>query len=224
MEASEAESLWDAVGPAYESAYSANPTLLSTIQHAISLLPPHAHVLDAGCGTGVPVARALAAAGMHVTGIDLSGEMVALARRAVPAGSFTQVSMTEYHPPPQHFDGVFVVFSQMQLPHAAFAAVMRRFVAALRAGGVVVLVGVPSDNYVPEEGMYEEGGYVQGFPAPFMGRLVKTTLFTVRGSEAFVRGLGLEVVSTVVKQFLPKGETVPEDQFFLVARKPGSRE
>jgi len=38
-----------------------------------------------------------------------------------------------------------------------------------------------------------------------------------------VRGLGLEVVSSVVKQFLPKGETVPEDQFFLVARKSGSK-
>ncbi|MCJ1293471.1 hypothetical protein MMC34_005026 [Xylographa carneopallida] len=222
MDASEAEHLWDSVGAAYETAYSANPTLLSTLSTAIALLPPHAHVLDAGCGTGVPVASTLAAAGMQVTGIDLSGEMVALAQRAVPAGDFTKVSMTAYAPP-RVFDGVFVVFSHMQLPYAAFADVMRRFVAALAEGGVLVLVGVPSDNYVADEGMYDAGGYVQDFPAPFMGHLVKTTLFTVKGNEAFVRGLGLEIVSTVVKQFLPKGETVPEDQFFIVARKQGSK-
>ena len=148
--------------------------------------------------------------------------MVALAQRAVPAGSFTQVSMTDYAPP-RVFDGVFVVFSHMQLSYAEFGAVMRRLVGALAVGGVLVLVGVPSDNYVLDRGCYEEGGYVQGFPAPFMGRLVKTTLFTVAGSEAFVRGFGLEVVSCVVEQFLPKGETVPEDQFFLVARKPESK-
>ncbi|MCJ1381020.1 hypothetical protein MMC17_004129 [Xylographa soralifera] len=219
MESSEAEHLWDSVGLAYQSAYSDNPTLLSTIQHAITLLPPHAHVLDAGCGTGVPVARALSAASMHVTGIDLSGEMIALAQHAVPAGTFIKVSMTDYRPS-RVFDGVFVVFSQMQLSHAEYSATMRGFVGALAEGGVLVLVGVPSDNYVQDRGTYEEGAYVQGFPAPFMGHLVKTTLFTIQGNEDFLRGLGLEVVSSVTKQFVPKGETVPEDQFFLVARKP----
>ncbi|MCJ1401437.1 hypothetical protein MMC11_004650 [Xylographa trunciseda] len=224
MEASEAEHLWDSVGLAYQTTYSDNPALLSTIQHAISLLPPNAHVLDAGSGTGVPVARALAAAGMHVTGIDISTEMLALARRAVPAGEFTKASIADYTPPSRGFDGVFVIFSHMQLSYAEFSAAMRRFVAALPQGGVLVLVTVPCDNYVQDQGLYEEGGYVQNFPAPFMGRLVKTTLFTVEGSERFLRGLGLEVVSSVVKQFLPKGEEIPEDQLFLVAKKPGRRE
>ncbi|MCJ1390767.1 hypothetical protein MMC18_003628 [Xylographa bjoerkii] len=219
MESSQAEHLWDSLGLAYETAYGENPTLLSTIHQAITLLPPHAHVLDAGCGTGMPVARTLAAAGIQVTGIDISAEMIGLAKRAVPAGSFTKISMTDYAPP-HTFDGVFVVFSHMQLSHADFSATMRRFVGSLREGGVLVLVAVPSDNLVQDRGMYEEGEYVQGFPAPFMGHLVKTTLFTVEGSERFLKGLGLEVVSRVVKQFLPKCEEVPEDQVFILARKP----
>ena len=43
-------------------------------------------VLDAGCGEGY-LARALAARGAHVTGIDLSPRLIALARAKDPGGS-----------------------------------------------------------------------------------------------------------------------------------------
>ena len=43
-------------------------------------------VLDAGCGEGY-LARALAARGAHVTGIDLSSRLIALARARDPGGS-----------------------------------------------------------------------------------------------------------------------------------------
>ena len=46
-----------------------------------------ASVLDVGCGTGVPIARALAER-YRVTGVDVSREMVRLARRNVPEGEF----------------------------------------------------------------------------------------------------------------------------------------
>jgi ubiquinone/menaquinone biosynthesis C-methylase UbiE len=41
-------------------------------------------VLDLGCGGGEPVARFLVDHGLHVTGVDSSPEMIALARNRMP--------------------------------------------------------------------------------------------------------------------------------------------
>lgn len=56
-----------------------------------AVLAPGAAVLDIGCGTGVPIARYLAAAGYHVTGVDSSPELIALFQGNLP-GAETHVA------------------------------------------------------------------------------------------------------------------------------------
>jgi ubiquinone/menaquinone biosynthesis C-methylase UbiE len=50
------------------------------------LVAPRGCVLDIGCGTGVPVMRFLVELECTVTGIDISGEMLALARTKIGTG------------------------------------------------------------------------------------------------------------------------------------------
>ena len=50
-------------------------------------------VLDLGCGGGEPVAQLLAEHGMHVTGVDASPEMVALARDRMPGQEWLVADM-----------------------------------------------------------------------------------------------------------------------------------
>jgi len=57
-------------------------------------LPVSGAVLDLGCGCGVPVARFLADAGYHVTGVDISDVQIERARRLVPAGTFVRADAT----------------------------------------------------------------------------------------------------------------------------------
>jgi trans-aconitate methyltransferase len=47
-------------------------------------LPDGAAILDLGCGSGEPVARHLAASGLHVTGVDTSPTLISLCRRRLP--------------------------------------------------------------------------------------------------------------------------------------------
>lgn len=54
------------------------------IDRFAALLAPGAAVLDVGCGTGVPIARYLAAAGYQVIGVDSSPELIALFQTNLP--------------------------------------------------------------------------------------------------------------------------------------------
>lgn len=62
---------------------------LDAAAHLLACLAGHGlpggRVVDLGCGSGLLLAR-LAAAGYAVSGVDLSADMVALARRSVPGG------------------------------------------------------------------------------------------------------------------------------------------
>jgi len=50
----------------------------------LTRLHERGHVLDIGCGCGIPVARRLTAAGHQVTGVDISDVQIERARSLVP--------------------------------------------------------------------------------------------------------------------------------------------
>ena len=58
-----------------------------------ALLTPSATVLDLGCGSGQPVARYLIDAGLAVTGVDSSAQMLALCRSRFPEHSWVHADM-----------------------------------------------------------------------------------------------------------------------------------
>ena len=55
-------------------------------------LPPRGRVVELGCGTGITT-ELLANAGYDVVGIDISAEMLAVARRRAPAAELRQASL-----------------------------------------------------------------------------------------------------------------------------------
>ena len=65
------------------------------------------NMLDVGTGTGV-FAEAFAALNVDVTGIDVNGELVAVAQQHVPAGQFKEASMEQLPFPDHSFDLVFM--------------------------------------------------------------------------------------------------------------------
>src|SRR5688500_15466093 len=69
-----------------------------------------ARVLDAGCGAG-RMSRYLAERGCLVEGVDLSENMVAMARRDHPDLVFTMGSLTDLPYPDNEFAGVMLWYS-----------------------------------------------------------------------------------------------------------------
>ncbi|MBV9879682.1 MAG: class I SAM-dependent methyltransferase [Gemmatirosa sp.] len=135
-----------APGPAYDRIAERWATARTTLPRALELLLaralepllPAAAVLDVGCGSGVPVARWLAARGYRVTGIDASARLLAQARQAVPTATFHCADLRTAAPGGP-FDALVAWDVVFHVPRAEHAAVFARFAAWLRPGGRLVL-------------------------------------------------------------------------------------
>jgi trans-aconitate methyltransferase len=64
----------------------------------LNALPPGAQVLELGCGVGVPTTQRLARR-FAVTGVNISAQHIALARRNVPTATFVQADMAAHASP-----------------------------------------------------------------------------------------------------------------------------
>jgi SAM-dependent methyltransferase len=127
---------YDACAAAYEAArrHEANPELALIIDR----VPPNAHVLDIGCGAGVPIAQVLAEHA-HVTGVDISPEQIRRARANAPAGEFIEGDIMALDFAPASFDAAVAYYSLFHLPREEHAAFFRRLHGWLRPGGHALL-------------------------------------------------------------------------------------
>lgn len=216
----------------YELGFGQNKGLLSFLDYAIPLLPPRSQILDAGCGTGRPVAVSLAAAGHAVTGIDVSHAMVALSREAVPTGTFHVADMRAFRPPggeedddAARYDGVFNILSLFVLAREEIEDLMARWSSWLRPGGILCVCTIAAEDV---EGLETKGGVwdgdglcVRGVQERFMSRVSEYTLFTREGWGQMLADRDFKVKATRTSRHVPPPESDcgPEDHYFIVAQR-----
>jgi SAM-dependent methyltransferase len=129
---------YDGITERYLARYGASTVRDHWLAELLKRLPAQGRVLDLGCGAGVPVASALAAAGHAVVGIDGSAAQISLARDNVPAAEFIEADMTEVDFPAQSFDAVAAFYSITHVPRAEHDALLRRIGGWLKPGGLLV--------------------------------------------------------------------------------------
>ncbi|KGF69848.1 methyltransferase [Hoeflea sp. BAL378] len=112
-----------------------------------ALLPPGGSVLDAGCGSGDPIARYLTGLGLRVTGVDAARAMIDLARDKYPSGDWRQADMRGLDLG-QAFDGVIGWDSFFHLTPDEQRATLARLAAHLNPGGALMLTVGPDAGEV----------------------------------------------------------------------------
>jgi SAM-dependent methyltransferase len=143
---------FDQIGAQYSEVFADKRGQVAATAWLISQLKPDAMALDVGCGSGLPTAGMISAAGLSVIGVDTSPVMLDLARKNVPNGIFVEREMHDLsglHPREGRFDAVAAFFSLLMLTRADMGGALDAIRGVLSADGVFVLGMVEgSTDYV----------------------------------------------------------------------------
>jgi cyclopropane fatty-acyl-phospholipid synthase-like methyltransferase len=137
---------YDAVASAYaelERPGAAWPRL-EWLDALLDDLPAAAHVLDVGCGNGLPATRAIAEH-CHATGVDVSAVQVERARRNVPQATFLRGDVLELDIAPASFAAIAAFYALDHVPRSRHAELLGRFHDWLEPGGLLLFCVEPDD-------------------------------------------------------------------------------
>ncbi|MFX1312422.1 MAG: class I SAM-dependent methyltransferase [Promethearchaeota archaeon] len=119
---------------------------VNELEKFISHLSKDAHVLDAGCGAGIPTTKFLVKRGIKVTGIDLSEKMLLMARRNVPNVEFIKMDIKDLKFEENTFDGIISVYTLFHIPKNNHFSIFKKFFEILRPGGILLINTGISDS------------------------------------------------------------------------------
>jgi len=111
---------------------------LLLLQDLVQRLPKGAKVLDAGCGSGVPVTRFLSQS-LEVIGVDFSDAQINLARKLVPEAQFVCQDMTKLVFSDNSFDAICSYYAIIHVPRQQHKALLQNFYRILKPSGLVLL-------------------------------------------------------------------------------------
>jgi ubiquinone/menaquinone biosynthesis C-methylase UbiE len=191
------ERSYDKMGETYHN-FRNNEKFISELERFSDQLPPAGHVLDAGCGVGKPTSEFLMKKGFKVTGVDISGKMVELARENVPEATFHQKNILTLDFEDGSFDGIICVYTLWHLPRADHPKVIQNFHRILKEDGILVI----------NTGIYEGESMSQFFGEPMLW-----STYDPSKTLSVVEELGFKILQSGV---LKLGG---ERQFWIFAKK-----
>jgi SAM-dependent methyltransferase len=107
------------------------------VRRALQFCSGAGNALDVGCGAGGRMIRLLREHGLAVTGVDVSAEMIRLARQNHPDDDFRHADICEFECD-RSFDFILAWDSIFHLPLDSQQPVVRKLCALLNEGGVII--------------------------------------------------------------------------------------
>ena len=217
------DQFWTDLGLKYEAAFRHDSALHNIIHKYLHDLPPTAHILDCGTGTGKPVAKAITDSGRHVHGIDRSAGMISLCRTGVPRGTFTVANMLDYAAADGSYEGAVASLSTFELSRAEMTTMAGHWFRWLRPGGRLLINTFAAEacSQATAANYDADGECATRVEWIFMGNLVPITLFTKAGWKVLLETAGFEIVYTEDDLFHPRADARcdPEPHYYIIAEK-----
>lgn len=137
--------VFDRIGDEYEKVFGTNTTQIFAVNWLIKRLKRQAHVLDLGCGTGVPAAKMLSEAGLKVQGIDISSEMLKIAKTKAPLAQFKLMDIAQIDFIPEKVNAVVAFFSLLMLRKSIAIATINKLNKILLSKGFLLFSMIEGD-------------------------------------------------------------------------------
>ncbi|MCF7906545.1 class I SAM-dependent methyltransferase [Patescibacteria group bacterium] len=131
----QASSVYDKIAKPYAKEFS-NPS--EYLEEFFDLIPKNAKILDVGCGVGVD-SGFVNSKGFEVIGLDLSKEMLNLARQKFPQIDFREQDIRKLDFPPESFDGIIASCSLIHIPKQDVPTLIEKFQQILKKDGVIYI-------------------------------------------------------------------------------------
>jgi ubiquinone/menaquinone biosynthesis C-methylase UbiE len=195
---------YDVIAGEYNSHRLSRKEVVSEFFDSLSdFFPTGGKLLDLGCGGGEPVTAYFARKGFDVTGVDISGEMIRLAREQIPEGKFIQADMSECRFDNASFDLIVSTFAIIHVPQKEQDQLLGKIRVWLKPSGIAYLVlGATNQEEIIRE---------------WKGVTMYWSHFGPEEYREKFKHIGLDITWEEIEDF-PNGE-----QFYHVIVKPSSR-
>lgn len=118
---------------------TANYTPLEERNRFTAAIQPKGHILDAGCGPGRDCGH-FCTLEFNVTGVDLSENLLQIARVTFPDATFSKQDLRKLRFPKSSFHGIWACASLIHLKRSEVPEVIRSFYRILRSGGTLFIL------------------------------------------------------------------------------------
>jgi SAM-dependent methyltransferase len=134
---------YDAVAEDYAAAFAGElagkPFDRNLLDEFAAAVRGRGPVLDVGCGSAGHVTRYLADQGVDAAGVDLSPQVIEVARRYQPRLSFEVADMRELPAADGSLAGIVAFYSVIHLPAGQVPAALAEFRRVLAPGGALLI-------------------------------------------------------------------------------------
>ena len=202
-----AKNTYNKIALCYTKVFKKNPNYLIVLKKFVKDIPKGTKVLDAGCGTGVPVAKFLSKK-LDVIGIDISSKMIQLARKNVQNAKFKKMSLTNINLKSNSFNLICCFFALFHVKKSEIPKVIKKFYSLLKKEGLLIIsLGEAKKNKEEISTFFKERIYYAGMKQKNLERIIKKA--------------GFKVIYTKLlnHEYEKLGRKFKDKEFFVVAKK-----
>ncbi len=145
-----------------------------------------ARILDLGCGTGRPMAEYVLSRGHHVTGVDQSEELLALARVRLPQGEWIRSRIEDFPVDVDRrgsYHGAIVWDSLFHIERERHASILAKVRCALAPGGRLMLTAGGSAHPAFTDTMFDREFFYDSHPPERLASLLRELGFEIMVNE-----------------------------------------
>jgi len=171
---------YNKIAPDFEKMYCKKIYYQKYLDRFLSYLQKNQAILDAGCGTG-HVARYVKEKGYVVEGIDLSKEMIKIAKSKSKDIKFEIEDIRKARYSPDSFDAIMYLFSLNHLNNNEFEEIICTSLKIIKKGGFIFL-GLPEGTGEKMEDEYLKLGrkmYFNYFEKKYVKLILKKYNFNI---------------------------------------------